>query len=898
MKFGPPLRHAFKSVLAFVAVFGIHQVHAEIEPFGTMVSDVAVSGAFPLVVKSAAAELWYDASDFTGVIRAVGDLQSDIEQVTGRKPRIATSKTSCKRPVIIGTRGKSTLIDMLVANGKLDDSDLNRKWESYVIATVNNPAPGVEQALVIAGSDRRGTIYGIYELSKQLGVSPWYWWADVPVEKRNSAYVLSGRYASGEPSIKYRGIFLNDEDWGLHPWAIHTYEKELGDIGPKTYAAIFELMLRLKGNMVAPAMHHRTGAFYQYPENKKVADEYGIIITTSHCEPLLFNNCYHKEWDSKKDGPWNYAVNKETILKKLDNRVGEASPYENIYTMGMRGLHDRSMQGDMSEEEKSKILERVMADQQDILAKYMNKPLGAIPQIFVPYKETLGLYNHDLQVPDNISLVWTDDNYGYMKRLSNPEEQKRSGGSGVYYHASYLGPPHDYLWLNTLAPVLMYEELSKAYATGADQYWLLNVGDIKPCELGMQTFLDLAWNVEDYDFESINRHQIQMLTGIFGDKYEAAFDDILNTYYRLAWSSKPEFMGWEREWDRPEFKELADTDYSFQNYNDAQQRLADYQWIAKLSNKIGNDLPEEHRAAFFELVEYPVNAAYQMNRKFLMAQLNHELADQAEFASANWAADESQAAFDEIKRLTDHYNSMLDGKWSRMMMVTPGVNAKYQKMPRLVRAERIGSRRVDLAPQQSKARLDGCTVIDLGRFSNKVEKDGHAVRLIGGIGYDWNVIQLGQATENLSNPENLDGTRVEYEFSGVDADTVTVAVYSVPTFPLYQGRSTRFGVSVDGQPAYIAKNEPPEFSKAWKDQVLRNSAIATAEFPIKQDAAKHTLTLTCGDPGILIQRIVINWGGLKETYVGPAVFKGNKLNPYGLRREAATSGRKLPSDLL
>ncbi|MBN2162108.1 MAG: glycosyl hydrolase 115 family protein [Pontiellaceae bacterium] len=869
-KFGVPLGHVLKSVLFAVAVFGVQQAHAETESTKTIISEVSRRGAFPLVSKSATAELWHDAADYPGVIRAIGDLQADIERVTDRKPHIASTKTSCKRPVIIGTLGHSSLIDALVANGKLGDADLRGKWESYVIATVKDPAPGVKQALVIAGSDRRGTIYGIYELSKQLGVSPWYWWADVPVEKRDEAYVLAGRYASGEPSVKYRGIFINDEDWGLHPWSIHTYEKELGDIGPKTYAAIFELMLRLRANMVAPAMHHRTGAFYQYPESKVVADQYGIIMTTSHCEPLLFNNANHKEWDKARDGEWNYAINKSTILKKLDDRVKEASPYENIYTMGMRGLHDEGMRGDMSDKEKVKILEQVMADQQDILTKYLKKPLVEIPQIFVPYKETLGLYNQNLKVPDNITLVWTDDNYGYIKRLSNQEEQRRGGGSGVYYHASYLGPPHDYLWINTLAPALMYEELSKAYSTGANQYWLLNVGDIKPCELGLQTFLDFAWDVEDYDYDRINRHQTRFLSDIFGEKYEAAFEDLLSTYYRLAWSRKPEYMGWEREWSGKDYDNLADTDYSFENYNDAQQRLADYQRIADMATRISGDLPEAYRPAFFEMVHYPVNAAYQMNRKFLMAQLNHELAAQNSFAEANWAADESQAAFDEIKSLTDQYNNLLDGKWSRMMMVTPGVNAKYQNMPKLVRTEGKDSKAVDVAPQQSKAELSGCTVIDLNAFTKKVDKNGHAVRLIDGLGYDGRVVQLGLATEQTENPEELDGTRVEYEFSGVDSDSVTVTVYSVPTFPLYAGRSTRFGISVDGQTVYVAKNEPPEFSRAWKDQVLRNGAIATAKFSVKKDADKHTLTLTCGDPGIMIQRIVIDWGGLKETYVGPA----------------------------
>ena len=358
----------------------------------SLVREIPPMGAFPLATSETTAELCYDADDFTGVVRAVGDLQSDIEQVTGRKPSMAIRETSHERPVMIGTLGKSQLIDGLVANNKLDVSDLKGKWESFVITTLVNPLPGVKQALVIAGSDRRGTIYGIYELSKHLGVSPWTWWADVPVKKRDLAYVLLGRYASGEPAVKYRGIFINDEDWGLKPWASENYEKELGDIGPKTYARVCELLLRLGGNMFAPAMHSCTGAFYSHAESKVVADRYGIVITTAHCEPLLFNNAAKSEWNTSRDGEWNYLTNKDTILKKLDDRVREASPYENIYTMGMRGIHDEGMRGNLSESQQVDVLRRVMIDQRDILTKYLDGPIENIPQIFVPYKETMDLY--------------------------------------------------------------------------------------------------------------------------------------------------------------------------------------------------------------------------------------------------------------------------------------------------------------------------------------------------------------------------------------------------------------------------------------------------------------------------------------------------------------------------
>ena len=451
---------------------------------------------------------------------------------------------------------------------------------------------------------------------------------------------------------------------------------------------------------------------------------------------------------------------------------------------------------------------------------------------------------------------------------------KRSGGSGVYYHTSYLGAPHDYLWLNTTAPMLMYEELSKAYATGANRYWLLNVGDIKPCELGIQTFFDLAWNVNAFNFDNINRHQSRFLSGIFGAEYEPEFQDMLDTYYRLAWSRKPEYMGWEREWDAPQREKLSDTGFSSQNYNDAQQRLADYQRIADLANRIRNELPEAHRPAFFEMVGYSVNGACQMNRKFLLAQLNHERAAEKDFAAANWAAQQSLAAFDQIKELNREYNGLLNGKWDGMMTVPPGFCAQYHAIPELIWTSNTGCQPVDLAPQENAKQLEGCTVLDLRGMTVKGnEAAEHAVRLLEGIGYDGFVVQLGDAVESTEEPGNLNGPRIEYTFDAGAADSVTVQVYTVPTFPLYNGRSNRFGISVDDQPAIIAKNEPREYSVAWKDQVLRNGTVAVAGFFVQPTAGSHTLTLTLGDPGVIIQRIIINWGGLQKTYVGPAFRK-------------------------
>ncbi len=861
----------FSKIISFFVFLFIFSTYLTAETL--LIQDKMLPGkTFPLV-SADTTDIIIDHNDAKVVEIVSGLFSEDICRVTGTKPAVLTAlPAKASQVVIIGTIGSSKYIDSMIEQNILETSEINGQWESYMITTVKKPFAGIDQALVIAGSDRRGTAYGVLSISEAIGVSPWYYWADVPTPKKEQIHISTKTVIQKSPSVKYRGIFINDEDWGLHPWSAKNFEKELGDIGPKTYAQVCELLLRLKANMLAPAMHSCTGAFYSFPDNKVVADMYAIIITTSHCEPLLFNNAAKSEWDSKKDGEWNYATNKDRILKKLDDRVSEANRYENIYTMGMRGLHDEGMRGNQSKEEKVKILEKVISDQRNILTKYISDRVEDVPQIFVPYKEALDLYDAGLNVPDDITLVWTDDNYGYIKRLSNSQEQKRAGGSGVYYHYSYLGAPHDYLWLCTTAPVLMYMEMKKAYDTGADKYWLVNVGDIKPAELGMQTFFDFAWNIDKFDIKSINQHQSRFLAEIFGDQYQETFQNVLDNYYRLAWERKPEYMGWEREWDRnKERGNLTDTDYSFENYNNAQQRLADYKLISDIVNNIYNELPEEYKPAFFELLSYPVMGSYQINRKFLMSQLSREHAIESDLAGANWAAQEAIDAHAKIEQMNIQYNTMLDGKWQGMMMLAPGWVSKYQNMPKVVQTQGVDAKPVDISVQKEKNKLDGCTVIDLKNIKNKVATNGHTISMIDGIGYDWYAVQLGKATETKVDPEDLNGTRLEYELPIIDADFATVYVYTVPFFPVSKDRSNQFGISIDSQPVFVAENLPSEYSEPWKDQVLQNGTVAKAKFPINNKTQKHTLIITCGDPGITIQRIIVDWGGLKKSYVGPGI---------------------------
>ena len=825
-----------------------------------------------IVFQMRTATLCYDAKEPLQVQRAVGDLRQDVYRVSGVLPKVSAGGARGQQ-VVIGTLGKSREIDRLVRQGIVKESDLRGKWESYVVTVTNEKTP----RLVIAGSTPRGTIYGIYDVSERLGVSPWYWWADVPVRQNSQAAVDVDYFASGEPTVRYRGIFINDEDWGLKPWASKNYEKSLGDIGPRTYARVCELLLRLKANMLAPAMHSCTGAFYSHPESAAVADSFGIVITTSHCEPLLLNNAADSEWNQDRDGDWNYKTNSETIKKKWEDRLSFASKYENIYTLAMRGVHDAGLRGNLPMEERVPLIEQVISDQRDMLVRHRAYTPGTsavsgtaltaqdIPQIFVPYKETMDIYEQGLRVPDDVTIVWVDDNYGYMKRVSSPAEQRRSGRAGVYYHLSYLGAPHDYLWLNTTPPVLMYEELKKAFDHGADRYWLLNVGDIKPMELGVQTFMEMAWDIHRFDFGKARAYQSELLASLFPQlsALRSPLSALLDEYYRLAWIRKPEYMGFEYEWDDKEHTGLKSTDFSFVSYDEAQQRLADYQQLSdqveQLSDKVREN-GEQFAAAFFELIQFPVQAAYQMNRKFLMAQLSNEQHAVGDFSRANWAARQMELAYDSIEALNRRYNEQLDGKWRYMMAVPPGFCALYQQKPHVTYTNGAGETPIDLHPRRQS--LQGCCVLCLDRFDNKTDD----VSLVEGIGYDGQVVQLGSPRDSyMAVPAS-----VSYTFPQVAADSIEVTLYTVPFWPLYAGKSNIIAVSVDDGTHQFFENKFEEYSRSWKDQVMRNGAVCRLRFPVDRWKSSHTIRFTAIDAGQLLQRVIIDWGGLKPTYVGPA----------------------------
>ena len=621
-----------------------------------VVYDAPSPAAFPLVSAEGSAPLWHDAADWPGVIHAVGDLRADIERVTGRAPSLSSAQPKAACVVIIGTLGRSAAIDALVAAGKLDVSDLRGKWESFVITTVEQPMPGVERALVIAGSDKRGTIYGIYELSEQLGVSPWYWWADVPPRKRSAAYVLPGRYASGEPVVRYRGIFLNDEAPALTGWA----KEKFGGLNSQFYAKVFELLLRLRANYLWPAMW--SNAFNEDdPLNPKLADEYGIVMGTSHHEPMVRSQ---KEWQRHGKGPWDYEANGETLAQFWSDGVRRNRDLESMVTIGMRGDGDAAM----SEDTNIALLERIVRDQRAILAREMGKPAEQIPQMWALYKEVQGYYEDGMSVPDDVTLLWCDDNYGNLRRLPTAAERKRSGGAGIYYHIDYVGWPRSYKWLNVTPISKIWEQMRLAREYGADRIWIVNVGDLKPMEFPIEFFLRYAWAPEQWPYERLGEFGRLWAAREFGPEHAAEIAELVAGYTKLNGAIKP-------EWHTPEV-------FSTVNFDEAQRVAAAWKSLDETAALIDTQLPAASRDAFFQLVLWPIRASAIANQMYITAGLNNLYAFQGR-ASTNTTAERVRELFRADAALTQRFNEELgSGRWRHFADQTHLGYSIWQQPPR------------------------------------------------------------------------------------------------------------------------------------------------------------------------------------------------------------------------
>lgn len=728
----------------------------------------------------------------------------DYQAVFGGSVVNATDAT-----IQIGTVGKSDDLARQVDAVKL--AELRTYKEGFLLQVKGN-------RIYIIGADERGTAYGILELSRLIGVSPWEWWADAGIARKKSQRLKDGYLTMQHPSVAQRGIFLNDEDWGLTPWSYLTHEpnERKGTIGPKTHARIFELLLRLRANTFWPAMHECSVAFYLTPQNKEMAEKYGIYIGTSHCEPMLRNT--NAEWKLAGKGSYDYVNNRQQVLDFWRERVTELAEVDNIYTLGIRGVHDSKMLGANTLEEQKEALTNVLRDQRNMLAELVNPQVDRVPQVFIPYKEVLDVYQMGLDVPDDVTLLWCDDNYGYIRHFPTAKERARKGGNGIYYHISYWGRPHDYLWLATNHPAQVYTQMKLAYQKGAQRMWILNVGDIKPAEYLTELFLDMAWDIDGIadDVAGLDKHLQNWLIREFGSRLAPDLLTVMNEYYRLAYIRKPEFMGNTRTEEKdPVFKEVKDLPWSEE---EIRQRLSSYEALARKVGALSSKIPAAKKDAWFQLIEYPVVCAAEMNRKHLYAQL-------ARHGKAGW--EKSDDAFAHIDVLTKQYNNLGGGKWKFIMNEKPRELAVFQPVSRVQ-----ASGTMPITPKT----VFSCNGVDYLRFTGNAPV-GH------GLGYERGAVSIDQ------------GSSLTYDVGLGQADSVQVRISLAPNHPV-AGNTLRCQVFLDGGSAVELAFQTEGRSEEWKENVLTNQSIRTIKFAV-HGKTRGRLTVKALDEGVILDQIKV-----------------------------------------
>lgn len=943
------LRYGFASVFC---IFFIHSAYSLGED--AYVTAKAQPGSLTLAKDGTLTDLYVDKNDHWGLVRAIGDLQSDFERVTGAKPKLAhTRKQLGSTAVIVGSIGNSELIDQLIADGKIDVSTIQDKWEAYQIRLVEKPAKGIKQALVIVGSDMRGAIYGAYDLSEQIGVSPWHWWADVPAKKADSLFIAPETFIEDAPKVQYRGIFLNDEAPALTGWVQENY----GDYNHEFYVHVFELLLRLKSNFLWPAMWNN--AFADDDEqNMILAHKYGIVMSTSHHEPMMRAD---KEWDRYGEGPWDYARNPERLDAFWREGAERNKPYDSIYTMGMRGQADTPM----SETEDIDLLEKIVDSQRQILSEvFDDRDITEVPQVWALYKEVQGYYESGMRVPDDVILLWCDDNWGNIRRLPTPEERERVGGAGVYYHFDYVGGPRSYRWINVTQLAKIWEQMNLADKYDANKIWLTNVGDLKPMEFPISYFLDLAWDIDDWPKERIPEYATLFAESAFGSENAQDIADLLTAYSRHNARRKPELQE-------------AST-YSLLNYREAEGIESELSELVAQAETLYDATPDAAKSAFFQLVYYPVKASATITRMYIAQAKNHLYAQQGR-ASTNDFAQQVEAYFDLNKTLKDLYHGdATDGKWNHMMsqprigythwnnppadtlppIVTNRPNAvpdmgvavegmvaawpqdgqfyalpdfhRYGQQERYIEVfnkgtipfdftatpsepwvilsatggqittdERVhvsidwsllpagsstanvhvrgtgwGGARVNITahkPETSELKgfieADGYISIDAANYSSKHNADGIA----------WETVpQLGRTHSSISTfPVNDHSYEVpeeapylEYDLTLFTEGEINIQTLWAPTLPISPKRGLRFAIALGDQEPQVVDLHADRDHALWQESVRNGVRPATTQHTV-QTAGNHKLRIYRIDPATTLQKIIIDTGALKPSYLGP-----------------------------
>ena len=785
----------------------------------------------------------------------------DMRQVTGLQA--IPSETGIIHIVELD-KASSATIRRLKALGIPIDS-LSGKNDAFCLSATNG-------RITVVGNNGRGTTYGLLELSRKAGVSPWVWWGDVVPERRARLSLPDTFSTLQSPSVEYRGIFINDEDWSLRNWAWKNYEKsdQFGTIGPKTYKAIFQLLLRLRANAIWPGMHTGTPGFFTIPGNKEMADSCGILIGTSHCEPLLRNNV--AEWDHVSRGPYNYITNREQVQQYWIERLKEVKGSEEFFTIGMRGIHDGSMEGVKTKEEKLSALQQVIDDQRELIRKYYNKEVEKVPQVFIPYKEVLEILESGLRVPDDVTLMWCDDNYGYMTRLSDAEQQKRQGGGGVYYHLSYWGRPHDYLWLTTTQPGLIYNEMKAAYDHNCRRLWIVNVHDPKVAAYDLELFLDMAWDINSLTPNTINQHLENWLCTQFGQEAGKQLFPAMKEFYRLCGIRKPEFMGWTQvELDKTVYprgrSQVVDTEFSLTEFdNEVWHYLSDYEHICLQVQEAEKLIRPELKSAYFAHVKYPVLGARAMAAKMLEAQMARSKylgqTDKAMEGREDYMmqhAARAMYAYRDIQRLTAYYNdSLAEGKWKGMMNMMPR-DLNVFNPPLLPYLPENGSE----FSVESLASAQGYGVYlthpvfpndAVARNACRYQSASEGVQTIQMLGHSMNAVAIPKDGE------------VAYEFSCDQEGEAKLFTAMIPTQPNDKG-DLRYQVQIDNQEPLVISLKEKFRSEFWKTSVLRGQALK--QTPVKVEKGKHTLKIKALDDHVILDQWMLYFKKDRKFYIIP-----------------------------
>ncbi|HXB58971.1 MAG TPA: glycosyl hydrolase 115 family protein [Candidatus Acidoferrales bacterium] len=927
---------------------------------------------FPLVQNRSAATLLVDTNDFPGALIAANNLQTDISRVTGIAPTLSSDEHNPgTNVVLIGTLGKSEIIDQLVRARKIDVSSIAGKWESFFIQVVPKPLPGIDNALVICGSDKRGTIYGIYDLSENIGVSPWYFWNDVPPQHHDQLFVKAGKFVQGPPAVKYRGIFLNDEAPDLTGWATEKF----GGYNHAFYTNIFELLLRLKANYLWPAMWNNCFG-EDDPLNAKLADDYGIVMGTSHVEPMMRAD---KEWNRAgfTAHEWNFLTHSNDLESFWQAGLERNKDYEKIITIAMRGKIDTPM----SPSANVALLEEIVDAQRKIITDVMQTNAAGVPQLWALYKEVQEYYEKGMRVPDDVTLLWCDDNWGDIRRLPSPADHHRSGGAGVYYHFDYVGGPRNYKWINSAQNEKTWEQMELAYHYGANQIWIANVGHFEHVTFPTEFFLTLAWDPAKWNADSPHTFAESWAEREFGKELAPQIADIISTYTKYSARRKPELLS-------------PDT-YSIVNYQEADHVLADWKSLLAEANEINQQIPPNERDAFFETVLYPIEASENLNELYIDTAKNRLYVAQGRDSANDYAA-EVKRLFQNDADLSAYYNHTLaGGKWDHMMDQThigytywqqppqnsmpavseiqipdnaemgvaiegstnvwpdssdeavlpafdkfnqpsryfdvfnkgkapfqinlqtsaPWILVSHQSPPSpststlsyniekeqrfwvgvdwnnapegstsatlkisggtntvLLKLNLFNPKTPSLKSVKGFVETDGYVSMEAAHFTKNTTADSAQWKEIPNLGRTLSSMSIFPVTAPSVTPPQ-DSPHLEYKMFLFDSGSVNVETILSPSLNFVSGRGLRFALSFDNQPPQIVTAVPAVYpvgdgAHDWEKTV--SDAVRVVRTPlVVKSAGAHILKVWMVDPGIVLQKIVIDCGGVKPSYLGP-----------------------------